>query len=136
LPVEFMSSVYWQTAVVVVVVVLAALCGRSAVHKPTSGRHEGGDVVRGRRSVMNIRNRVMREGAEYRLPRMLTIAVPTLYLVTRGTLKPKPQPKPPPEEPAPEPPEPPELQFQSPDIELMQRVLDGLRRLPEQRKGD
>ena len=132
-----MSSVYWQLAAFAVVSVLAALCGLSSSQKPTSGRHDGGDVVRGRRSVMSIRDRVLREGAEYRLPRMLTIAVPTLYLVTRGTLKPKPQPKPqpkpPPEEPAPEPLE---LQFQSPDIELMQRVLDGLRRLPEQRKGD
>jgi len=128
-----MSSVYWQIAVVVVVSALAALCGLSFNQKPTGGRHDGGDVVRGRRSVMSIRDRVLREGAEYRLPRMLTIAVPTLYLVTRGTLKPKPQPKPPPEEPDPEPLE---LQFQSPDIELMQRVLDGLRRLPEQRKGD
>jgi hypothetical protein len=122
-----MSSV-WQIATVVVVSVLAALCGLSTVHKPTGGRHDGGDEAPTGRSVRSIRNRVLREGAEYRLPRALTIALPTLYLVTRGNLKPNA----PPEETA----EPLDLQFQSPDIELMQRVLDGLRRLPEQRQGD
>jgi hypothetical protein len=90
-------------------------------------------MVRAGRSVMSIRNRVLREHAEYRLPRALTIALPTLYVVTRGSLK-----SDTPTDPLPIPEDattssPLEVEFQSPDAELLQRVLDGLRRLPEQR---
>jgi len=131
LPVEFVTPAYWQIAVIVAISVLAVLCGRAAVRKPADRRHQHGDGVRAGPSVMSIRDRVVRECAEYRLTRALT-----LYLVTRGTLKPDipTEPLPTPEDAAAS--SPLDLPFQSPDVELMQRVLDGLRRLPEQRSGD
>jgi hypothetical protein len=131
LPVESVNPTYWQVAVFIVVTALAVLCGWAAIRKPADPRHQRGDEVHTGRSVMSIRDRVIRECAEYRLTRALT-----LYLVTRGTLKPDipTEPVPAPEDDDAE--SPLDLPFQQPDIELMQRVLDGLRQLPEQRSGD
>jgi hypothetical protein len=121
------NPVYWQVAVVMAATALGILCGREAARKPEDRRHQRGDGVRAGRSVISIRNRVVRECAEYRLTRALT-----LYLVTHGTLKPDTQTEPLPIPQSATTSSPLNLPFQSPDIELMQRVLNGLRRLPEQ----
>lgn len=126
-----MNPAYWHIAVAIAVTLLAVLCGRAAIRKPTSRRHQHDDGVHTGRSVISIRDRVLQECAEYRLPRALT-----LYLVTRGTLKPDIPTEPLPTREAAAASSPLELPFQAPDVELMQRVLDGLRRLPEQRPGD
>jgi hypothetical protein len=121
------NPVYWQLAVVSVVCVFSGWCGWAAIRKPAPRRHHRGDEVRTGRSVMSIRERLVRECAEFRVTRALT-----LYLVNRGILEPetKTEPLPTPEE------APLQLSFQEPDIELMQRVLDGLRHLPDRRPDD
>jgi hypothetical protein len=133
-PVRLVNPAGWPTAVVMAVSFLAALCGLTTARRPADRRHRRGDVPQAGRSVMSIRNRVLREFTEYRFTSALTIAVPTLYLATRGTLIPDTPTNPlrPPDSAAMSSPLD-SVQFQPPDIELMQRVLDGLRRLPGQR---
>ncbi len=111
-----MSLGHWQI-ILPAVLVLLALGALFVIRRPAGKRRRSKVPVSGR-SVHSIRRRIFRDRSQQR-----SLIAPTVYLPTSGTL--------PDEQPSPLA----GLTFQPPDVQLMQRVLDSLRRLPEQRQA-
>ncbi|MEV4313023.1 hypothetical protein [Actinocrispum sp. NPDC049592] len=110
-----MGPGHWQI-ILPAVLFLVALGGLYAIRRPSGKRRRGKIPVSGR-SVHSIRRRIFRERSQQR-----SLTAPTVYLPTNGTLPQQQSPLT-------------GLTFHPPDVQLMQRVLDSLRRLPEQRQA-